>query len=161
MMNRTLIAMTKEKPYHEPTEAERVEASALHKHAMAVRLKKDDENFEKERKRKEAEQKAHFEFLSRVFTEADRHQITERTGEAVHAGEFEIEILRFPAAYLTDGGRAINNADPHWPETLTGYAASMYEAYAEISKPLGYKLAARVLDYPNGMIGDIGFFLEW
>ncbi len=153
--------MSTEKPYHEPSDAERVEAKSLHRHTMEVRLKKDEERLEKKHKQQQAEQKAHFEFLNRVFTEEDRHRVTELTGAAVHAGEFEVEILRFPAAFLTDGGRAINNADEHWPETLTGYAASMYAAYADISKPLGYKLAARVLDYPNGMIGEIGIFLEW
>jgi hypothetical protein len=153
--------MSKEKPYHEPTEAERVEAKALHRHTLEVRLKKDEERLEKKHKLEDAERKAHFEFLNRVFTEEDRHHVTELTGAAVHAGEFEVEILRFPASYLTDGGRAINNADPNWPDSLTGYAASMYAAYADISKPLGYKLVARVLDYPNGMIGEIGFYLEW
>lgn len=59
------------------------------------------------------------------------------------------------------GGRAINNSDRNWPIYLTGYAKSIYDAHETMTKPLGYRLTARILSYPDGRIGDIGLFLNW
>jgi len=151
----------KDKPYREPSNTERVPAAALHRHVQHKRHELELLHDEEERHRKEREQHAHFEFLSREFTEDDRLHIRDLTARAVHAGAFEVEILRFPASYLTDRGRAINNNEHHWPDTLTGYARSMHNAFDDIAAPLGYKMVARVLDYPNGMIGLVALFLVW
>ena len=61
----------------------------------------------------------------------------------------------------TDSGRAINNADPEWPKTLQGKAKEFFDAYEATAKPLGYRLKAMVISFPDGMPGDIGFFLNW
>ena len=42
---------------------------------------------------------------------------------AAAQGRSEIEIMRFPSQYCTDHGRAINNLEEGWPETLTGAGA--------------------------------------
>jgi len=153
------------KKYHLPTPDERIEAAALRRRAQEVRqqIETERERLDREkRERQEAERRrAHADFLDKEFTEADRDRIKDLTRAAVRAGNFEVEILRFPADYLDDNGRAVNNADRTWPNYLTGYARSICEAYIDIAQPLGYRLVARVLDYRDGNIGDIGLFLRW
>jgi hypothetical protein len=73
----------------------------------------------------------------------------------------ELMVMSFPADYCTDKGRRINNADADWPESLQGRAKRGYDFYQQNLKALGYKLYARVLDYPGGMPGTVGFFLKW
>ena len=51
-----------------------------------------------------------------------------------------------------------------WPNligraTLRGEAAEIYLRWERDLKPHGFRLAARVLDFPGGMPGDIGLFL--
>lgn len=80
---------------------------------------------------------------------------------AASQGAIEFELLRFPAELCTDRGRRIDVAEADWPETLRGEAAELYDRFARELKPAGFGLAARVLDYPNGRLGDVGLFLTW
>jgi hypothetical protein len=80
---------------------------------------------------------------------------------AAERGEREVLAVRFPSEYCTDGGRAINNVEPNWPETLTGFAQRAYEFFRKELEPRGYKLRAQVMDFPGGVPGDIGIFLRW
>ena len=57
--------------------------------------------------------------------------------------------------------KAINNFDPHWPDTLTGFAKRAHEFWQKELEPHGYKLRAQIMDFPGGMPGDIGIFLRW
>ena len=81
--------------------------------------------------------------------------------EAAQHGETEIELLRFPANLCSDGGRAINVFEEDWPATLRGEAAEIYLRWQHELRPQGFHLAARVLDFPGGLPGDIGLFLIW
>ena len=65
-----------------------------------------------------------------------------------------------PSEFCTDGGRAINNFEPHWPDTLTGFAKRAHEFWQKELQPLGYKVRAQILDFPGGMPGDVGIFLR-
>jgi CBS domain-containing protein len=76
-------------------------------------------------------------------------------------GQTELMLLRFPAQLCSDSGRAINAMDSNWPATLRGEAAELYLRGEHELRPNGFHLAARVLDYPGGMPGDIGLFLSW
>ena len=67
----------------------------------------------------------------------------------------------FPSELCSDRGRAINSNDPDWPETLQGKAKQFYERYLTYGKPQGFKLKAMVINFPGGMPGDIGFYLNW
>ncbi|MGP0042640.1 MAG: CBS domain-containing protein [Rhodomicrobium sp.] len=80
---------------------------------------------------------------------------------AAQRGETELQVLRFPGALCSDGGRAINVPEPDWPATLRGEAAESFLRFESELKPLGFHLIARVLDFPGGFIGDIGLFLHW
>ena len=76
-------------------------------------------------------------------------------------GKREVMAFRFPSEWCTDKGRAINNFEPHWPETLTGFAKRGYEYYEQELRPAGYKVRAQILDFPGGVPGDVGIFLSW
>jgi len=153
--------MDPEEKVHAPPPAKQAKAADLHHHADVVHQRQASEHEEQLRRLKEEEHHAFFEFLSRPFTDEDFAELRERTGEAVHEGMYEVEITRFPAAYLPDHGRAINNDDEDWPKSLIGYAARIYDVYRKYGEPNGYKLIARVLDYPHNMIGTIGLYLHW
>jgi hypothetical protein len=81
--------------------------------------------------------------------------------EAAQRGDKEYLLLRFPSDLCADGGRAVNSALPDWPNTLRGEAAEIYLRWERELKSRGFHLVARVLDFPGGMPGDIGFFLGW
>jgi CBS domain-containing protein len=80
---------------------------------------------------------------------------------AAEQGLKEFMLLRFPSQLCSDGGRAINAPDPDWPATLRGEAAEIYLRWSRDLKPRGFHLAARVIDFPDGMPGDIGLSLVW
>lgn len=71
------------------------------------------------------------------------------------------QALTFPAKFCNDHGRRINNLGPDWPDSLEGFAKKAYDYYVKELKPLGYKLTAQILDFPDGMPGTVGIFLSW
>ncbi len=80
---------------------------------------------------------------------------------AAARGDTELMVMRFPSALCNDKGRAINNYDSEWPETLIGRPRQAYELWRDKLRPAGYRLKAMIVDWPGGMPGDVGFFLEW
>jgi hypothetical protein len=113
-------------------------------------------------KKVEAEQKDVYQaFMNQHVHPEAKARVTAAVRRAAERGEKEIQVLRFSSEFCTDRGRAINNFDPSWPETLTGFAKEAYEAWDQNLRPLGYKLRAQILNYPDGMPGDIGIFLHW
>ena len=101
------------------------------------------------------------EFLSEHVSEKERAMIRRIAMNAMREGKLEAMVYSFPSDLCTDGGRAINNMDPNWPQTLRGKAKVLYDRYQTIAKPKGYKLKAMVIDFPGGIPGDVGFFLSW
>jgi len=81
--------------------------------------------------------------------------------QAAQEGEGEALIFTFPASLCSDGGRAINVPEPDWPDTLRGEAAEIYLRWQHELRPQGFHLAARILDFPGGLPGDVGLFLIW
>ncbi len=84
-----------------------------------------------------------------------------RARAAAERGDKEYLLLRFPCQLCSDGGRAINITEPDWPATLRGDAAEIYLRWERDLKPRGFHLLARVLDFPDGVPGDVGLFLRW
>ena len=80
---------------------------------------------------------------------------------AVKNGLTEVQVLRFPNELCTDRGRAINQGEPGWENTLTGIPKDMFQFWHEHLRPRGYKVHAQIVDFPGGMPGDIGIFLSW
>jgi len=101
------------------------------------------------------------DFLENHVTPAEIATVRRLVMNAVSDGRMEAMVYSFPSDLCDDGGRAINNGDPDWPETLRGKAREFYERYLTFGKPQGYKLKAMVINFPGGMPGDIGFFLNW
>ena len=84
-----------------------------------------------------------------------------RAGAAAAEGQHEFMLLRFPSELCGDGGRAINAPEPDWPLSLRGEAAEMFRRWENELRPLGFGMAARILDFPGGFPGHAGLFLTW
>jgi CBS domain-containing protein len=95
-----------------------------------------------------------------ISDEGWRHLVHEARA-AAQQGLTEFLLLRFPSQVCSDGGRAVNVPDPGWPATLRGEAAEIYLRWSHDLQPHGFHLSARVVDFPDGMPGDIGLFLVW
>jgi hypothetical protein len=80
---------------------------------------------------------------------------------AAQRHETQVMVMRFPNTLCTDKGRAINNLESSWPETLVGRPRQAYEFWRDHLRPAGYRLSATIVDWPAGMPGDVGFFLSW
>jgi hypothetical protein len=52
-------------------------------------------------------------------------------------------------------------AEADWPAALRGETPEIYICGGRDLKPHGFSLTARVLDFPDGMPGDISLFLTW
>jgi hypothetical protein len=76
-------------------------------------------------------------------------------------GLTEVLVYRFPNALCTDRGRAINQQEPGWEKTLTGLPKELYEFWDRQLRPRGYKLRVQIVDFPDGMPGDVGMTLKW
>jgi CBS domain-containing protein len=101
------------------------------------------------------------EFVDHHIEDESWRALLHNARQAAEHGLLELMLLRFPSQLCSDGGRAINAMEPHWPATLRGEAAELYLRWERELKPNGFRLAARVLDFPGGMPGDIGLFLVW
>ena len=128
-------------------------------------LRKEMDKMDVERKVREAEQAKLTaftdDFLHKHVSEDEIAMVRRLVANAVKDGKMEAMVYSFPSDLCTDSGRAINNSAPNWPETLQGKAKEFYDRYQEFGKPGGYKLKAMVINFPGGVPGDIGFFLNW
>ena len=80
---------------------------------------------------------------------------------AAERGDDHLQVFTCPSQLCTDGGRAINNSDPNWPNTLVGFAARAYEFFKAELQPHGYRLRAEIIDFPGGMPGEVAITLAW
>jgi hypothetical protein len=67
-------------------------------------------------------------------------------GQAVEAGLSEVQVYRFPNIFCTDHGRAINQQEPGWEDTLTGVPKELYQFWHKYLRLRGYKLRAQIVD---------------
>src|SRR5689334_10980746 len=89
--------------------------------------------------RPEAAQK---ELMKSLSTEVPPEKLPEvkaslqsKLRSAAQRGVSELMVMRFPTALCTDKGRAINNADKDWPDTLTGRPRQAYEFWRDQLRP--------------------------
>jgi CBS domain-containing protein len=109
---------------------------------------------------KKSEQEVRELMAARLSEDAWQRMLHE-SRSAAQKGEQEHLILRFPSELCSDLGRAINAPDPNWPATLRGLAAQVYLRWKHELRSRGFHLSARVIDFPNGIPGDIGLYLHW
>jgi hypothetical protein len=100
-------------------------------------------------------------FMSRATNANALERVMMVVQHLAEQGETEMLVLQFPASYLDDHGRKINNLEPDWPTSLTGFAKRAFEFYEKNLKQYDYKVRAQILDYPGGMPGDVGLYLVW
>lgn len=97
-----------------------------------------------------------------TISEDETKNLVHKFRSAAEQGETEYVMLTFPAKLLEDGGRAINNFEPDWPDTLAGAARGYYEAWEKFLKRKRYKISARVNDFDHdGLIKDISLVIAW
>jgi CBS domain-containing protein len=101
------------------------------------------------------------EMLAGDLTDAAWRHVLHDARSAAGKGEKEHMLLKFPCELCTDHGRAVNVPDPSWPATLRGLPAQVYLRWKQELRPQGFRLTARVIDFPDGVPGDIGLFLVW
>ena len=80
---------------------------------------------------------------------------------AVANGRTEVQVHRFPNQLCTDKGRAINQQEPGWENTLTGVPKEIYQLWAKYFRARGYKLKVEIINFPGGMPGDVAMTLKW
>jgi hypothetical protein len=80
---------------------------------------------------------------------------------AAKNGLTEVQVYRFPNSLCTDRGRAINQQEPGWEETLTGIPKEIYQFWDRCLRPLDYRLRAEIVDFAGGVPGDVGITLKW
>jgi hypothetical protein len=141
--------------------AEMSDAAELRRRVDELRAARRRDHAAQRHRHAEARAAALKAFLDRHVTEEDFERARRRIHAAVESGRYEVELLRFPADALTDGARAVNNDDPEWPRTLQGPAAEWYAAFQRSAEPNGFKMHARVLNFPDGKPGEVGLFLSW
>lgn len=128
-------------------------------------LERQMAEMQKRQRAQEIEQRKHAafveSFLKEELSEEERATIRRLVLNAAAAGAFESLVYSFPSSLCTDNGRAINNNEPDWPATLQGKAKQFYDRFKAEAHPLGYKLKAMIISFPDGMPGDVGFFLNW
>lgn len=129
--------------------------------ADEIEMGKAREALEKKRKVEHERDEFRDSFMSRDLHPEVFSRVSRLVKGAAERGQREVLAFQFPSAYCTDRGRAINNYEPEWPQTLTGFAKKAHEFYEKELAPLGYKVRAEILDYPGGMPGDVGIFLRW
>lgn len=131
------------------------------------RLAADHENLEalhqEEYRRAAAQQRSHrlAELVNHHILDEDWRGLVHKARQAAERGEKEFLLLHFPSQLCSDAGRAINMNEPQWAATLRGEAVEICRLWERDLKPNGFRLVARVLDFPDGLPGDIGLFLSW
>ena len=112
----------------------------------------------------EAEKKALIEQLSKAPGTSDEEAIRrglEIINRAIKNRLTEVELIRFPNELCTDKGRAINQQEPGWENTLTGEPKEIYQFWDKYFRPRGYKLRVQIVDFPGGLPGDVGMTVSW
>jgi hypothetical protein len=112
----------------------------------------------------EAEKKALKDKLKRPSGVADDERLKRAAAiinRAVNNGLTEIEVGRFPNTLFTDRGRAINQQEAGWEETLTGLPKELFDFWKKHLQSKGYRLRYQIVDWPEGKPGDVGITLSW
>jgi hypothetical protein len=141
---------------------ELIRPNALRRISEEKEMEKLQELLKRNQKAEEERTALHRTFETQEVDPAEaRRVVSALTRRAAQEGKHQVLVLQFPSEWCTDGGRAINSFEPHWPETLTGFAKRGYEYYEKELRSAGYKVRAQIVNYPDGIPGDVGIFLIW
>ena len=112
----------------------------------------------------ESEKRALIERLSRPSGKSEEEKIKLASTviqRAVRNGMSEVQVYRFPNSLCTDKGRAINQQEPGWENTLTGIPKEIFRLWADYLKPRGYGISYQIINFPGGLPGDIAITIAW
>src|SRR6201993_4597732 len=112
----------------------------------------------------EAEKRALIEKLSKPsgLSEEQKIKLASTVIErAVSNGLTEVQVYRFPNSLCTDKGRAINQQEAGWENTLTGIPKEIFQLWTDYLKPRGYRISYQIIEYPGGIPGDIAVTIAW
>jgi hypothetical protein len=118
----------------------------------------------KKRQAAEAEKKELLDKLSKPSGVNDEERMRRAAAiinRAVSNGLTEVEVARFSNNLFTDKGRAINQQEAGWEETLTGLPKELYEFWKRHLESRGYHIKFQIADWPDGMPGDVSLTLMW
>ena len=152
-----------EPPVHKQHELSDDEVSAAAFLSLALSHEAEEEERRKQARHLE-EEKHHrqaSQMLSTHLTEEAWQRMLSNARATARKGQDEHLLLRFPCELCSDHGRAVNAPDPDWPTTLRGMAAEIFMRWKTELRPHGFSLHARVVEFPDGVPGDIGLFLAW
>jgi CBS domain-containing protein len=137
----------------------------------AAALRQEAERYEAGRQaRLEGERTAHRlkrqrELKAMLQTHVDEalwRDLVDHAQAAAARGEMEMQLLQFPCALCSDGGRMIDVHEAGWETTLQGEPAEVYARWREELQPAGFRLDARIVGYDEqGAIAEAGLFLQW
>lgn len=112
----------------------------------------------------DAEHQAFIDRLSKPSGLSDQ-QVLEKASHiverAVSNGLTQVQVLRFPNHLCSDNGRAIDQAEEGWQNTLTGIPKELWSFYERQLRPRGYQMKYEIIDRPGGLRGDVAVFLSW
>lgn len=112
----------------------------------------------------EAEKRALIDRLSRPSGKSEEEKVRLASTviqRAVRNGLTEVQVYRFPNSLCTDKGRAINQQERGWENTLTGIPKEIFQLWADYLKPRGYRISYQTIDYSGGIPGDIAITIAW
>jgi len=112
----------------------------------------------------EAEKHALIDRLNRPSGKSEEEKIQLASTviqRAVRNGLTEVQVYRFPNSLCTDKGRAINQQEPGWENTLTGIPKEIFQLWTDYLKPRGYRISYQIIEYPGGVPGDIAVTIAW
>lgn len=112
----------------------------------------------------EAEKRALIDRLARPSGKSEEEKIQLASTiiqRAVRNGLTEVQVYRFPNTLCTDKGRAINQKERGWEDTLNGIPKEIFQLWTDYLQPRGYRIRYEVIDYPGGMPGDIAVTIAW
>lgn len=134
--------------------------------AKQVALKEAEKASEAMRAEKaaEAEKKALLDKFAKPSGVSDEERMARAIAiikRAASNGLTEVQVGRFPNQICTDHGRAINQQERGWENTLTGLPKELFDFWERHLKPRGYRIKFQIVDFPDGMPGDVGVALAW
>jgi len=112
----------------------------------------------------DAEKKALLDNLQKPSGVSDEERMKRTAAiinRAVSNGQTEVFVGRFPNDLVSDHGRAINQQEPGWEDTLTGLPKEIFQFWKKYLQPRGYRVKFQIVDWPGGKPGDIGVTLTW
>jgi len=129
--------------------------------ASDAEMKKMDEEDEFAKKKRQQQDELRKAFTDREVQPDAIDRVNNAVRIAAERGLQQLEVVAFPSTFCTDRGRSINNGDPDWPKTLTGYAKKAHDYFEKELRPLGFKVSAAIVTWPDGLPGDVALYLKW